>query len=256
MAEDPDYSDYIIYVDESGDHSLTSIDPDYPIFVLAFCIAEKGDYAETIVPAFQRLKFDFFGHDMAILHAHEIRKAKGDFAFLVNAEKRKRFYKEMNQLISDAPVTLVATVIRKHELIRRYSYPESPYNLSLRFCMERAFSFLWDARQKGKLTHVVVESRGKKEDAELDLEFRRVAQNAHSWDLRFRLNFSQMHFDIKFADKQANSTSLQLADLVAQPIGRRVLKPDQPNRAFEIIEPKFLRDDRGRMKGWGLKIFP
>jgi hypothetical protein len=31
-------SDYIIYVDESGDHSLTSIDPQFPVFTLAFCI--------------------------------------------------------------------------------------------------------------------------------------------------------------------------------------------------------------------------
>ncbi|WP_338012591.1 DUF3800 domain-containing protein [Rhizobium sp. LCM 4573] len=36
------YSDFIIYVDESGDHSLTSIDVNYPIFVLSFCIFEKS----------------------------------------------------------------------------------------------------------------------------------------------------------------------------------------------------------------------
>lgn len=32
------FSDYVVYVDESGDHSLASIDPDYPVFVLALCI--------------------------------------------------------------------------------------------------------------------------------------------------------------------------------------------------------------------------
>ena len=32
------FSDHIIFVDESGDHSLKSIDPQYPIFALAFCI--------------------------------------------------------------------------------------------------------------------------------------------------------------------------------------------------------------------------
>src|SRR5216683_621493 len=54
-----EFSDYIIYVDESGDHSLTSINPQHPVFVLAFCIFEKRAYYETIVPAVQRLKFDF-----------------------------------------------------------------------------------------------------------------------------------------------------------------------------------------------------
>ena len=33
------HSDYIVYVDESGDHSLTSINPRYPLFVLSFCVA-------------------------------------------------------------------------------------------------------------------------------------------------------------------------------------------------------------------------
>ena len=29
--------DFIIYVDESGDHSIKGLDKDYPIFVLTFC---------------------------------------------------------------------------------------------------------------------------------------------------------------------------------------------------------------------------
>ena len=33
------FSDYIVYVDESGDHGL-KIAPLYPIFVLAFCVFE------------------------------------------------------------------------------------------------------------------------------------------------------------------------------------------------------------------------
>jgi len=44
------FSDYIIYVDESGDHSLESIDPDYPIFVLSFCIFKKSKYTSISVP--------------------------------------------------------------------------------------------------------------------------------------------------------------------------------------------------------------
>ena len=44
------HSDYIVYVDESGDHSLTSIDPDYPVFVLSFCIFRKAEYAQAVTP--------------------------------------------------------------------------------------------------------------------------------------------------------------------------------------------------------------
>ena len=41
-----DFSDFVIYVDESGDHSLAEIDRYYPIFVLDFCIFSKGALCE------------------------------------------------------------------------------------------------------------------------------------------------------------------------------------------------------------------
>ena len=34
-------SDYIVYVDESGDHSMEHINQEYPLFVLALCIFDK-----------------------------------------------------------------------------------------------------------------------------------------------------------------------------------------------------------------------
>jgi len=43
------YSDFMVYVDESGDHSLQSIDKNYPVFVLAFCIFYKNHYRNNIV---------------------------------------------------------------------------------------------------------------------------------------------------------------------------------------------------------------
>jgi len=49
------HSDYIVYVDESGDHSLTSIDPDYPVFVLSFCIFRKEVYASGVTPVIRQL---------------------------------------------------------------------------------------------------------------------------------------------------------------------------------------------------------
>jgi len=38
------YGDYIVYIDESGDHGMGRIDPGYPIFVLACCISKKCLY--------------------------------------------------------------------------------------------------------------------------------------------------------------------------------------------------------------------
>ncbi len=103
----PEWGNYIIYVDESGDHSLKSIDPEYPVFVLACCIFEKQHYTNTIIPAFQQFKFNQWGHDIVVLHEREIRQKTGDFDFLFNREKSIFFMQELSNLIEAAPLTLV-----------------------------------------------------------------------------------------------------------------------------------------------------
>ena len=63
-----------MFVDESGDHELDTIDPGYPMFVLAFCVIRKEDYVATLTSALQRFKLKHFGHDDVIMHEREIRK--------------------------------------------------------------------------------------------------------------------------------------------------------------------------------------
>lgn len=46
---------------------------------------------------------------------------------------------------------------------------------------------------------------------------------------------------------------LQIADIAARPIGLSVLRPEQPNRAFAILEEKLYREgERER----GFFVFP
>lgn len=57
------------------------------------------------------------------------------------------------------------------------------------------------------------------------------------------------------------SSGLQLADLVARPIGLHVLRRGQTNRAFDILKHKFFCAGGPYKVGenyeeWGLKIFP
>ena len=174
MAAAPSFGDYIVYVDESGDHGLDGMDAAYPIFVLAFCIFEKRALAAEVVPAMMRFKFEHFGHDQVVLHEHEIRKTKNAFRFLTDASRREPFMAGLNTLVAIAPFTIVASVIRKDRLRERYSRPENPYTLAMEFGLERTCRFLHEHGQSGRLTHIVFERRGAKEDTELELEFRRV----------------------------------------------------------------------------------
>ncbi len=235
MAE---FSDYIVYVDESGDHSLTSIDTDFPVFSLSFCVVKKDDYLSQVVPAVQALKFKYWGHDSVVLHEHEIRKSKGDFTFLLTDKAiREAFYEDLNQVMVNAPITIIASVIDKLKLKAQYATPWNPYELALHFCMERLLGFLLGNGQAGKRVHVVFECRGKSEDAELELTFRRIVGGANGWGWVKR-DFSAMEFEPKFAKKSVNSTGLQLADLTARPIAIKTLRPEQANRAYDVILTK------------------
>lgn len=233
-----EFSEYIIYVDESGDHGLVSIDPQFPVFALSFCLLKKENYIDTIVPAFQRFKFDIWGHDTVVLHESDIRKSKNDFAFLLtDPDLRHRFYDELNKLIETTPMTIFASVIDKERHRAQYIDPWNPYRISLLFCMELLLNRLIRDGQAGKTVHIVFESRGKVEDKELKDEFHRICENRKNWGY-CNSDFSLIDFKAVFVKKAANATGLQLADLTARPIALKQLRPNQPNRAWDIIQPK------------------
>ena len=243
------FSDYIVYVDESGDHSLNPINPDYPVFVLAFCILRKDDYLAEVVPRIQELKFKYFGHDMIVLHEIEIRKSRGPFNILLNEKVRDAFLKDLSALITDAPFTLVASCILKRPYVERRGFEANPYHTAMEFGLERVHMELQERIQPGQKTHVVFERRGAKEDDALELEFRRILAQSNTEGL-------SNHLDIVMAPKQCNSGGLQLADMVARPIGRYLINPEQRNRAYERIRDKFRHSPMGEIGGWGLKVYP
>lgn len=248
MQPDAPHSDYIVFVDESGDHSLESVNPDYPIFVLAFCILPTAAYVEQITPAVRRLKSQLFGHDLVILHEHDIRKKTGPFSRL-GKEAREALLEGLTEIIRAAPMTLVAVVIDKVKHKAKYQSPEHPYHLALKYGLERVHHFLHLRGQSERRTTVVCEARGQKEDKEIELAFRRVCDG----DNRSRRPYA---LDIVIADKRANSEGLQLADLVARPAGLHILRPDQPNRAWDVLATKLFDGAYGVVQGNGLKVFP
>lgn len=256
QADQPAFSDYVVYVDESGDHSLESVDPNYPIFVLAFGIFHKRHYAENIVPAIEKFKFNYFGHDLVVLHEHEIRKKKGAFKCLNNRALYQAFMDDLSTIMQRSNYILVTSVIDKVKLQTEKAHfkEDNPYHLALGFCLQGLYDFLCEKNQLNRKTHILVERRGKKEDQALELEFQKMVNGAN-WTT------CPLPFEIVFVDKQANSTGLQFADLVARPIGIQYLKPTQSNRAFDILKDKFLcqggRQCLGQdYEGYGLKIIP
>ena len=251
---DSPYSSYVVYVDESGDHALQTIDPQYPVFVLAFCVFHKRHYSEKIVSALEKFKFNHFGHDHVILHEHDIRKEKEFFTFFKNREHKSSFITELTSIIEASNFILISCVIDKERLKNKNGTSLNPYHIALGFCLETLYQFLQEKKQEEKMTHVVVECRGEKEDKELELEFRRLCDGEN--DLG-----KPLPFNVVFASKKVNSSGLQLADLVARPVGLSVIRPHHQNRGYEVLKKKFYcaggREKVGEgFENWGLKIYP
>jgi Protein of unknown function (DUF3800) len=245
------FADYILYFDESGSAELGRVDPDYPVFVLTCIMVEKTAYMHQVVPMVQKLKFDFVGHDQLILHEIDIRKQDEGFLFLRrNPDTRRKFLDRIGELVETANVEVIAAVIRKDKLKQRYATPMNPYDLAVQFCLEIAANRLTELGQNGRDVVAVFERRGKREADQLELAFRRIvagntALRTYEQFARRVASLANFTWIPQFVSKKANSSGLQLADLMARPIGLGILRPDQPNRAYDTIKTKI---GKGQLK--------
>jgi hypothetical protein len=214
---------FIIYADESGNQSLKSIEPEYPVFVLAFCVFDIDDYIYKVVPAFQKLKFDWFGHDMAIFHSSDIRRKRGIFSFLQDANSYDRFHSDLRNFILESPFKIAHSAIDRRKIGANETAVDL-YELAAREAISKVNLYLSYQGEDLDSTCLVFESRGPHQDKLLNSQLERLG-----WQGR-----------AKYASKLSISTGLQIADLVARPIGMTLVSPNAGNRPFEVIESKLL----------------
>jgi hypothetical protein len=240
----------IVYLDETGDHSLEKEDKDFPVFALVMMVCDQEAYKGTLVPMVNQLKFDYFGHECVILHSRDIRKAQNDFGFLTDPAKRPPFYKRINEIMSSPGYDLIASVINKQDHKAKYGiFAKNPYDLALKFALERLLSLLESENQSE--VYLIAEARGKKEDDELRLAFLKIVTYGTEYNSADR--FKKIQFHLRFKPKAMNVVGTQLADLAAYPIARFVINPKNPLPAYEVVKTRFYKGS-----GWvsGLKVFP
>lgn len=242
----------VMFLDESGDHSLIreKIDKSYPMFVLAGCIFDFDYYTKTIEPEIEKLKIKYFGKTDVILRSYDIRKQKKDFASLVDKKKREAFYKDLDSFISNANFTIIAGAINKLKLMDKYCHPANPYELCFQFILERAIMYVG---HKEDTMILRAESRETHNDKELATIFEKFKKNGNNFikseEVKRKIT------DLSFNQKTQNIAGHQIADLVAYPIGKKVLDSEKENLAFDIVEKKFHRKN-GSYENYGLKVFP
>lgn len=229
------YGEFVVFADESGDHSLVAVDPEYPVFVLTLVVFKLDQYLDDFLPRFHRLKFETFGHDGVVLHEREMRRREGAFRLLHDERKRESFFSALNALISTTPFEVIYWVFDKRSIALASARTESIYRNAIRATLPQLLRFLESEQSHFGKISVIFESRGRSEDAELNADFR-----------AFQLEYSHPNasqLDLHFVAKTANTAGIQLADLTARPIGLSVLHPDQRNRALDIVISKIVASE-------------
>ena len=122
----------ILFLDESGDHNLSVIDPQYPIFVLGGVIMDE-DYAKgPLTDALDEFKDAVFGRTDIVLHTADITRNRNGFESMKEASFRDRFYSHLNELMRTLSYSVVACAIRKSDYLSRFGLAAlDPYLISL-----------------------------------------------------------------------------------------------------------------------------
>ena len=114
-----------------------------------------------------QFKNDFFKTDNIILHSKEIRKCDGSFQILFDLNLKKKFYNDLNKILSESNFTIIGSGVDKDKHIKKYGKgAKDPYNLSLSFVIERLV-FCLDTNGTNRSVDITIEKRGKKEDQQL-----------------------------------------------------------------------------------------
>lgn len=240
-------------MDETGDHGLSFIDENFPIFLLAGCLFESVEY-EKIVQKIDEFKQQFFNTAEVILHSRDIRKCDGAFQILFDLELKKKFYEYLNTIISETDFTIIAVAIEKKKHIEKYGkLANNPYSICLSYILERLI-FCMDNNHGTSTVSINIEKRGGREDKQLLAHYNSVIDRGtyHVNAIRFKHHIA----DFKMMAKKDNNVGLQIADLCAYPIARHVLNSEEPYIPFKIIERKIRKGDNGKIEGYGLKVFP
>lgn len=242
---------YHLFLDESGDHGLSQIDPDFPVFVLCGVIADAESY-QRIKDDMNTIKRELWKNKKVIFHSRDIRKCEKEFKILFDLDLKRRFYHRLDELVKNSDYAIISSGIQKNRYIKRYGkLTYDVYEIALSFIVERIVFYLDDCREQEKKLEIIIEKRGKKEDRQLTEHFQRLLSWGTGYVSPERLkNYVSK---IMFLSKDENINGLQLADLIAYPIARYVIDPKRANPAFDEFSNKFYSKGGRR---YGLKIFP
>lgn len=247
-----------LYIDETGDHSLTKIDKSYPVFVLSGVVVDEVYHDGKLTDALNAFKTKHFATTDIVLHSKEMTHPQSARSKLymkfMDANFRRKFYKDFEHLLGQLDISLVACVIMKTKHFANYGLEaKDPYLLSFDNLLNRLV-FDLNSDKKGK---IVAESRNSVLDNQLEIAYlaARVegTNKVQAAEIKLKLESA-----IQFKQKTDNIAGLQIADMVASPIARHYMgKPERVGHqlSYKSVFSK-VRNINGRWENVGITILP
>jgi hypothetical protein len=241
----------ILFLDESGDHNLTAIDPQHPIFVLGGIIADKDYALGEMTEKLNAFKIDLFGTTEITLHTADFTRQKNGFERMKEREFCAAFYSKLNKLISELDITILACAIRKEHHMEKYGLEAiDPYHLSLNVLVERLCFMI---EKTDKKAHIIAEARDATLDRQLDLAWLNLKVSGTHFMQAVDINEKIASLSTK--TKEAKLAGLEIADAIVTPIARMILK--RTSRIdLDIIKDKMRKNHLGEVTDYGLVILP
>lgn len=241
---------YYLFIDESGDHGLKTIDTSFPVFLLCGVLVSEDEFS-MINNNVNTIKLKYWNNKNVILHSRDIRKCNNEFKILFDLEVKEQFYKDINSILTLSNYKIISSAINKIGFIKKYGKLENDvYEIALSFILERTIFCLDEFRNCTSL-EIIIEKRGKKEDAKLANHLNKLYQiGTYFIDVDRMKKYVIKHI---FLEKRENNNGLQVSDLLAYPIAKKIIFPQGINISYEEIKSKFYMKNGKR---YGLKVFP
>jgi hypothetical protein len=241
----------ILFLDESGDHNLTAIDQQHPIFVLGGIIVSREYAFGEMTDKLNAFKQELFGTTNINLHTADFTRQKNGFERMKEREFHDIFYQKLNQLIAELDVTILACAIKKQQHMAKYGLEAiDPYHLSLNVLIER---FCFEIKDSGIKGDIIAESRDSTLDRQLDLAWLDIKVSGTHFMQAVDINKQIENLSLK--SKQDKIAGLEIADAVVTPIARRILGRTS-KIDIDVIKDKMRKNSLGDVTGYGLVVLP
>lgn len=259
---------FTMYIDESGNHALTS--PTERYLGLTGVICDRHVLATQFGAGIESLKSEFWPgqpEGAVILHRADIVHRRGHYGILNDRKVQDQFDCRLLALLDGWDYTVVSVVIDKHAHRENYATPYPAYHYCLRVLLAQYVLFLEERRRTGS---VMAEARNTDADRRLEEEYASIMAEGTSLGpcsvdgTRFQACITNRQ--LRLDRKGANNAGLQLADLLAHEARAEILDhfslraarshPFQDS-VVDIIRARYFRDARtGDIDGHGRTMLP